>query len=573
MMNFPLGTQFGIYLALRNTSVRPILVSPTLYYMQGAAVQKSSLKALTLAARQAKHWTPEELSEELGLPKFSGMISLTFSYQGGASDVIMANGSIDQTKNYVFEINIKAVGKSQAKGLKAWDVSDGNDTMISLLNLAENDENLSIILFFDAGKYKLPVHLNAGGSTMLNVSDIIAMQQPDADGNKIPLGTAHGSAVLSGASDYTDSINVGVSVGVFNVSTATCGNTCPTCFGYSAFQVLPYNSNTSTAPVGSSATFQAWGLGQDNVWHNVSTSEPQNGVIVTWSSDNTNVATSQGGGSFNGVGSGTFDAQANATLLDVNPDCPQGPNNPCPNSPYFDQKQGAITPRIDSINPTFLNAGDTGKSVTIHGAGFGTLPTVNLPSGVSSNNQQDSTDSTIVLPNVSVAASTYIGPDNITVTASGQMSAPSPFTIDGPDHMIVNSDVVGHCSGCATAVRRTVTFQVIKFSGSPVFVIPIGEVASQSGWSCNGSNPGVRTTLCVDGVDTDANGMFPDSWSIASDSYSPAGCGFNFTTHWQWCPAPKTFGTLTGYTHTNAINMNGVVNPPNQFPLGQPIYP
>jgi hypothetical protein len=163
--------------------------------------------------------------------------------------------------------------------------------------------------------------------------------------------------------------------------------------------------------------------------------------------------------------------------------------------------------------------------------------------------------------------------NSITVTANQKESDPAGFTIDGPDHMIVVSDVIGYCSGCTTARRRVVTFQVIKFSGSPVFVIPIGEIPSPSGWNCNGNFPGVITTPCSSGLDTDTNGMLFDAWSIANDGYSPVGCGFNFTTHWQWCTAPKTFGTLTGYIHTNAISMNGVVNPPNQFAAGAPVYP
>ncbi len=234
-----------------------------------------------------------------------------------------------------------------------------------------------------------------------------------------------------------------------------------------------------------------------------------------------------------------------------------------------------VTPRIDSISPTFLNAGDNQKSLTINGRGFGSSATVNFPSGVTldSTNQTTVTDGQIQLSKVNVAASTEIGPNSITVTANGQTSNPGAFTIDGPDHAIVVSDVLGKCSGCTTSVKRTVTLQVIKFSGTPVFVIPIGEVPSQSGWNCNQTNPGVLTNPCSSGLDTDTNGEFADSWSMGSDAYTPAGCGFNFTTHHQWCTAPKTFATLTGYTHTNAISMNGVVNPPNQFSLNTPIYP
>jgi hypothetical protein len=325
MMKCPSGTQFGIYLALRNTTSRPISVIPTLYYMEGANVRKSDLNTLSLAARQAKHWTPQQLATELGLPKLSGMVNLVFSYQGSPSDVIMANGSIDQTKNYVFEIIMKAVGKSQAKGLKDWDVSNGNDTMISLLNPDEKDEDLCITFYFDGGHYKLRVHLNAGGSAMFNMSDIIMMQQADPDGNKIPPGTPHGTAILTGASDYSEWINVGVSVGIFNVSTATCGGRCPNCSTYSDFEVLPNNSGSSTALVGSTANFQSWGFAQDGLWHNVT-------FASSWSSDNGIVATSSGSGSFTGVNGGSFDAVATAGLQYGNSDCT--PNGPCPTTPF-----------------------------------------------------------------------------------------------------------------------------------------------------------------------------------------------------------------------------------------------
>jgi len=147
------------------------------------------------------------------------------------------------------------------------------------------------------------------------------------------------------------------------------------------------------------------------------------------------------------------------------------------------------------------------------------------------------------------------------------------YELDGPDHMVVVSDVLGKCSGCTTAVNRVVSYQIIKFSLNPVFVIPIGEAPSVSGWNCNQTFPGTIYTHCSDGVDTDTNGMFPDQWSMESDAYTPVGCGYDITDHWQWCTAPKTFGTLTGYTHTDAIKINGVVNPPDQFAVGTVIYP
>ena len=351
MMKFPSGTQFGGYLALRNIAERPILIIPMLYYMDGEQVRKNPLRPVVLAAQEARFLDPGDFSKELGLPAFSGVVSLVFSYQGNASDIIIANGSIDQTKTYVSEVEPRTVGNTEAIVLKDWDVSNGNDTMINLLNVEENERDLSVIFFFDGGRYKFPVHLDSGASIMFNISEVIARQEPDVDGHKIPLGTLHGTAVLSGASGYPEWINVGVSVGVFNVSTATCGNKCPTCFGYSAFKVQALNSNAAT---GGTASFEALAFGQNGVWQNVSNAtSPTGSAIVTWSSGNSSVATSQGNGNFLGVNPGGFNANANAVLLDLHADCPVGQNQPCPSSPYVGSGGGTIQ------KPAFLQLTST----------------------------------------------------------------------------------------------------------------------------------------------------------------------------------------------------------------------
>jgi hypothetical protein len=331
-MKFPSGTDFGIYLSLRNITGHPISVTPTLYYMQGTGVQSTTLKALHLGAGQARHWTAQELSKELSLPNLSGVMNVVFSYPGGPSDVIMANGSIDQTRTFVFEANMKAVGKSQAKALKDWDVANGNATMISLLNLDEKKQDLVVTLFFDGGRYKFPVHLESGGSTMINVGDIISTGQPDSDGNKIPANTSHGTATLSGNAGFTEIINVGVGIGVLNVSTATCGNRCPTCFGFSAFKV---QVDKGTVAVGQTAQFSSWAFSQNGVWVSAT-------LLSSWTSDNIQVAKPGGTvGGFIGVSAGSFHAHAQANLIDVHADC-GATGSPCPFTPYSGSAPGTI---------------------------------------------------------------------------------------------------------------------------------------------------------------------------------------------------------------------------------------
>jgi hypothetical protein len=321
MMHFPVKTHFDIYLAMRNTTDREISVSPTLYFMAGSEAGKASLNSITLSPRAAFYWNSKDFREHAGFPNFSGIANIIFSYQGTPADVLITNGSIDQTKSYVFEILMQAIGKSHEKSLGPWKVANGDDTMINLLNTDDKEQDVHLTLFFDGGKYTLPIHLKPGGSSMFNVSEFIMMQEPDPDGNKIPQDVTHGSAVLWGARSYPDLINVGVSVGIFNATKATCGSTCPTCFGYTNFQV---QSVTSTVPVGGTAQFKGMAFGQNNVWQDVSSL-----AGTVWSSSNSGIASSQGRGNFLGVAGGAFTATATASLIEYPADC-AGTGSPCP---------------------------------------------------------------------------------------------------------------------------------------------------------------------------------------------------------------------------------------------------
>ena len=430
-MNFPSGTIFGGYLAIRNVSQQKLDVSQVLHYMNGSDVNTTSLRTLTLGPGESRFLNESEFAAETGLTTFSGIANLVFSYRGGPNDLIVADGSIDQKRSFVSEILTRAVGNSQAIGLKDWGVSNGNNTMITVLNLSESDQNFLVTFFYENGSYALPVPLKSHGSTMLNVSELISAQQADAAGNKIPSDTQHGTAVLSGASGYPEMINVGVSVGVFNVATATCGNKCPTCFGYSDFKVLQNNPN---AAVGGTATFKAQAFGQNGIWQDVTNaSNPSGSAIVVWSSSNSSIASSQGNGNFKGVKPGGFDAQANATLLDLNADCPEGQNQPCPNSPYFDQAGGAIMPRIDSITPPRGAAGST-VSVTLAGAGL-SGGSVSAGSGITAT-VNSGTDTQLQASFV-VSTSAVPGNHSVTVTAGGQSSTPVTFYVQIPTSLSI----------------------------------------------------------------------------------------------------------------------------------------
>jgi IPT/TIG domain-containing protein len=244
------------------------------------------------------------------------------------------------------------------------------------------------------------------------------------------------------------------------------------------------------------------------------------------------------------------------------------------------QISSCAVPSISSISPDTVLVGSTGVQLTITGSCFGSSPTVNVPSGVTLLSGQSSTNSTIIV-SVKVSVSAPIGANSITVStkvAGGgkQTSNQGAFTLDGPFYMMVVDDNMGFCDTCSTTVERFVTYQVMNFSNSPTGTIPIGESFTQvAGWTCTQRRPGNGITLCSGGDTTLSDGEFIDGWSLNSDAYTPKGCGEtgNNVDHWEWCATGNSIGKLTGGCLTNAVSINGFVNPPAAMPKGKVINP
>jgi len=89
------------------------------------------------------------------------------------------------------------------------------------------------------------------------------------------------------------------------------------------------------------------------------------------------------------------------------------------------------------------------------------------------------------------------------------------------------------------------------------------------------TQPGISITQCSEGITTLSNGTFQDGWSLNSDIFTPAGCGEtgNNVDHWDWCATGNSIGKLTGWSHTNAVSINGYINRTNPMPSGKVINP
>jgi hypothetical protein len=410
MMKFPAGTIFSPYSVLRNVSDSPAAVTPTLWWMAGGTAHSYESKAIKLSPGQSQMLDVPALMSTAGLSNFSGSINLLMDINGKPGAVLLSAGSVDQTYTYVFEVTPRGILESASKSLSYWSTGNGDDTMVTIWNAADEAQDLVFRIVFSGGQYTLPVHLGARATRTLSLSQIIESQIPDADGNVIPLSIKEGGATLAGSHADNEHILVASDVGVFNVKKATCGEECYTCDGYTSASMSPSPFTVKTDQTVQMALTDVWNTGAE---YNISGES-------TWSASGSNITVSSTG-LVTGVAGGTAGVSASDPYEPAYVEwCGPDESDPCPIA--FGIGGGAsgtvydATPTITSIssNPSPLVAGNTGQTVTIAGKAFGTNtptltfsdPTITAPTLISHTDTQ-------IVANVTVPSSTQ--PESVTV--------------------------------------------------------------------------------------------------------------------------------------------------------------
>jgi hypothetical protein len=344
MMSFPAGTLFTPYSVLRNLSGQPVTVAPTLWWMQGGVARSAQIPQLTLAPHQTQKLDLPALLAAAGLRNFNGSVNLVLDAKGQQGALLLAGGSVDRRNTYVFEVIPRTLLESAAKGLPFWSTANGDDTMVTLWNPADEEQELVFTLSYTGGHYAYPIRLAPRATMSFNVSEIVHNQIPDAEGNVVPTAVRFGSAELSGAQGENEHILVAMDGGIYNVQKATCGSLeCANCTGIVSTFV---NVNPFAVGVGKS-TQQTFGY-QYNTGSQYDVTSTSN-----WSSSNTSVATVNQGLT-NGVSVGSV------TLSAIYPYTEPAYTNPCsyngpPNCPpaYF-QPSGSAP---GNSNPTVTFSG------------------------------------------------------------------------------------------------------------------------------------------------------------------------------------------------------------------------
>jgi hypothetical protein len=415
-------TQCVLYSVLRNVSNQAISVTPRLYWMQAGAAHSVRLPAFTLAPRNSFTIDLVSALQRAGLSSYSGTVNVALDVQGPRFALLADSGSVDQKNTYVFGVQPAAVLDSVAKSVSYWSTGNGDDTMVTLWNPADEAQDLIFTLFFAGGQYALPVHLEGKVTRSFNISEIILNQIPDPQGRTIPLSIHEGSATISGSQGESEHILVVMESGTYNVQKATCGGTyCRTCTGATEAFI---DNDPWGVPVSDSI--------QETFTVQYNTGKQYNYTSSSsWSSGNTSIVT---------VSSGTVVAHAVggtniAASEDSTPDYSSGCYSyiiECPlNEGEDGQAPGNVTPQITSLTPGTFGVGRAGATLSIGGNGFGSAPSVSIVDSagnpISAAVQSGASNTAIsVTINTTGAA---LGQAQVTVTNNGEKSAPSGFSI------------------------------------------------------------------------------------------------------------------------------------------------
>jgi hypothetical protein len=297
MMSFPARTRFAPYSIVRNISDQPIQLTPTLWWMEAGQPRSALSHSITVPAGQTKDLDPISLLAAAGLKNFNGSANLVLDMQGTPGGLLLAAGSVDHKSTYVFEVLPTRVHEGLAKSISYWSIANGDDTMVTLWNPADEAQDFVFTLFFASGHYDFPIHLGPRATNTFNVSEIVHNQVPDAEGNVIPASVHEGSARISGTLGTAQSILVSIDAGTYNVVKATCGQGCETCDGWVIGSFI--DTTPVDLAVGATNTVKFIVPFKDG-------SQRDYTAQSTWGTNNHAIATVQSAGVIKGVSAGSF---------------------------------------------------------------------------------------------------------------------------------------------------------------------------------------------------------------------------------------------------------------------------
>lgn len=362
----------------------------------------------------------------------------------------------------MFQVLPRGVRESNAKSISYWSTGNGDDTMVTVWNPADESQDFRFTLSFTGGHYQLSIHLEPRATRTFNISEVIQNQIPDEEGNIIPAIVHEGSAKIAGVHADNEEILVALDAGTYNVRKATCSYYCISCDGtlYVIPDITPFN-------MAKGATNQLYIYAAQNTGGGYYSSG-------TWSSTKTNVATVNNAGLAIGMspGTSTFAANSNQDIYSsdycaYDPFCPDVSN-------LYGSGPGTVgTVNVTNVAPSPLVAGSSG-AMAISGSLFssfgGTISVTFSGSGITVKNPTVVNDG-LITASYNVASNTAVGSQNLTVSfgaydgGSGAQSNAFPVSVTATAQGSVTG--ISPAQGLIGATQSNVTITGSGFGSTP----------------------------------------------------------------------------------------------------------
>jgi hypothetical protein len=496
----------------------PLSITPTVWYMQGGTARSVDLAKFDLLPSETRPLDVISLLSASGLKNYSGSFNLVFDTNGKPGSLLLASGSVDQTNTYVFEAMPHFIAEGGGKSMQYWSIGNGDDTMVTVWNPADEGQDFVITLFYTGGKYAKPLHLEPRATRTFNVSEIVHSQIPDAAGNVVPAGVQEGGFKIAGSIADNQSVLVGIDAGVYNVRKATCGGVCSECDGYTTSSTVDTSFAVAVSGNHQESAYANWNTGgQYNITGNAS-----------WSSNHTNIATVSNSGGTKGRATGVSPGSFRASWILTNAPVGAGyichSDQGCPVTTIGDGGDGTTTPTVTISGPNkipMLNTGTQGPDsiqLTASPSPSGGTFVWSATSGGSSITILNSTSQTATIESRAAGNATI----QVQYTLNGQTAAATAnVKVQLPSRLGVVSDSESVqdflCGGVPflCGVRRDILYQVEEADGTPVAAaMPVTETFTAVSNSCSD----VPNTPTPTSGTTDGTGTFPDFDRLALKS-------------------------------------------------------
>jgi hypothetical protein len=409
------GPIFSPYFTARNSSNRPLTVTPVFSYVAQDHTEKVSLPPLVLNAQETAVVNLRKYQEDGRIPMSVTTGSIDLQYQGESGALIAEMASVDENGTFVPPVPLVCNG-NRALHMSFWRTDGDWHSSLALQNIATEENEVEVTISYPGGTYLLEKRIPAGGATMVSINELQQTQTPDQQGRRIPA-----NATLGGLNVWSRNVNNGLVMNAMTMNpvTKTCGSCGAT--GY-------VNSYALTDTFGCTSGFGTYSAG-DYVdlmmsihWStsNCSYENPQ----LNSSSDTSVVNTSL---QAVGAGSTTLNASSYQSY----------PRDVSCSSYYRLTSQSGVNvkPKVTSITPSRGVQGAT-TSVTIAGIGFSSPATLNAGSGITVSAVTVSS-STSITANFAVAANATGGARSVTVTCKGKTSnSDKTFFVQVPSKLL-----------------------------------------------------------------------------------------------------------------------------------------